>query len=113
MSESRSATTATVRPKIVVERTYRARVEELWVLWTTKDGFESWWGPEGFRAEVRTIDARLGGSLHYDMIAATPDAIAAITQMGRPISHEAHARFSELKPTSDLRSRTSWIFCPT
>jgi uncharacterized protein YndB with AHSA1/START domain len=25
--------------KIVVERTYRARVEEVWDLWTTKAGF--------------------------------------------------------------------------
>jgi hypothetical protein len=26
--------------KVVIERTYRARAEELWDLWTTKDGNE-------------------------------------------------------------------------
>jgi uncharacterized protein YndB with AHSA1/START domain len=31
--------------KAVIERTYRATVQELWELWTTKEGFESWWGP--------------------------------------------------------------------
>jgi hypothetical protein len=31
-----------------LERTYRVPIEDLWELWTTKAGFESWWGPEGF-----------------------------------------------------------------
>jgi uncharacterized protein YndB with AHSA1/START domain len=110
--ESRVGAVAETRLKVVVERTYRARIEELWELWTTRDGFESWWGPEGFRAEVHTIDARPGGALHYDMIAATPEAIAAITQMGRPISHEAHARFSELKPHERLALTHVMDFLP-
>ena len=50
------------RAGIVVERTYRARVEELWELWTTKEGFESWWGPQDFRADVHTLEARPGGA---------------------------------------------------
>ena len=45
------------RPKTVIERTYRARVEELWELWTTKEGFESWWCPEGSRVEAHAIEA--------------------------------------------------------
>ncbi|HEX5261962.1 MAG TPA: SRPBCC domain-containing protein, partial [Phenylobacterium sp.] len=57
---------------IVIERTYRASVEDLWALWTTKAGFESWWGPEGFRVEVNVMDARLGGALDYEMIADAP-----------------------------------------
>jgi len=44
-------------PKVVVERTYRAKVGELWNLWTTKEGFESWWGPKGCRR--RPQDSRL------------------------------------------------------
>ena len=59
--------------KVVIERTYRARVEELWELWTTKEGFESWWGPEGFRVEVHALEARAGGALEYDMIADAPE----------------------------------------
>jgi uncharacterized protein YndB with AHSA1/START domain len=55
--------------KVVVERKYRARLEELWDLWTTKEEFESCWAPEGFRVEVFTLEARLGGTLHYDMTA--------------------------------------------
>src|SRR5262249_10746085 len=91
-----------VRPKVVVERTYRARVEELWDLWTTKKGFESWWGPEGFRVEVRTLEARVGGALHYDMIADAPEQIAAMKRMGHATSHETRGRFAEIRPHARL-----------
>ncbi len=90
------------RAKVIIERVYRARPGELWALWTTKDGFESWWGPEGFRAEVHTLDARVGGVLHYDMIADAPEAIAAMKQMGQPISHGVRARFGEVKAPTRL-----------
>src|SRR5256885_13883109 len=96
-AKSKSATTGETRPKVVVERTYRAPVEELWALWTTKEGFESWWGPEGFRVEVHALDARVGGALHYDMIAATPEMIEAMKRMGRPASMPAHARVTQLE----------------
>lgn len=88
--------------KIVIERTYRARLEDVWDLWTTKPGFESWWGPQGFRADVHTIDARVGGELRYDMVADTPEMVAAMKQMGRPASHATRARFTELKPHERL-----------
>ena len=98
MTDNRSGATATAaRQKVVIERTYRAHVAELWALWTTKEGFESWWGPEGFRAEVRLIEPRVGGALHYSMIADAPEQIEAMKQMGRPVSHETHGRFSELR----------------
>ena len=55
------------RPKTVIERNYRAGVEELWELWTTKEGFESWWGPEewtnlsieGFTSQLAKLDKPL------------------------------------------------------
>jgi uncharacterized protein YndB with AHSA1/START domain len=102
MNESPFVTAAATRPKLVFERTYRARIEDLWELWTTKDGFESWWGPEGFRVEVFTLDARPGGMLHYDMIADAPEAIEAMRAMGPPLSRPAHGRFTELRPHERL-----------
>lgn len=90
------------KAKVVVERTYRATLKDVWDLWTTKDGFESWWGPQGFRAEVHELDARVGGALHYDMIADTPEMIAAMKQMGQAESHATHSRFSVLKPHERL-----------
>src|SRR5215510_5376618 len=96
------ATAVSARPKVVIERTYRARVKELWELWATRAGFESWWGPEGFRVEVHTLEARLGGALAYDMIADAPAQIEAMKKMGRPMSHSAHGRFTLFEPYSRL-----------
>ena len=81
MSDTISAAAVT-SSKFVIERTYRASVDELWELWTTKEGFESWWPPEGSRAEVHAIEACLNGKLQYDMIAETPEMVAAMKELG-------------------------------
>ena len=57
MSNTIRSAAAATSPKFVLERTYRGSVDELWELWTTKEGFESWWPPEGSRAEVHAIEA--------------------------------------------------------
>ena len=58
---------------VVIERTYSAGLDELWSLWTTQRGFESWWGPKGFTAPVCEFDARLGGRFRIHMRA--PDGV--------------------------------------
>jgi uncharacterized protein YndB with AHSA1/START domain len=100
------------RRTVVIERTYRATVQELWELWTTKEGFESWWGPEGFRVEVHAIEPRVGGALSYDMIAATSEMIAAMKQMGQAVSHPTTARFTELEPHARLAVTSAIDFLP-
>ena len=74
----------------------------MWELWTTKQGFESWWGPQGFRADVRVLDARPGGALEYDMVADSPEMVAEMRRLGQPASHATRARFSELRPHERL-----------
>ena len=98
--------------KVVIERTFRAKLDEVWDLWTTKAGFESWWGPQGFRVEVQEIDARVGGALRYDMIAATPEMIAAMKEMGQPPSHATRSSFAELAPRSRIVLRNVIDFLP-
>jgi uncharacterized protein YndB with AHSA1/START domain len=97
-----SADAPTLQAAVVIERTYRASVEALWALWTTKAGFESWWGPEGFRVEVHALEASAGGALEYDMIADAPETIAAMKTMGMPLSHGTRGRFSEFRPNERL-----------
>jgi uncharacterized protein YndB with AHSA1/START domain len=95
---------AATRPeRVVLERQYEARVEDLWELWTTKEGFSSWWGPEGFRVEVHAFDLRVGGELSYDMIAVGAEQIAAMKRMGMPVSHGTHGRFAEIVTLKRLR----------
>jgi uncharacterized protein YndB with AHSA1/START domain len=90
------------KTKIVIERSYRAELQDVWDLWTTKEGFESWWGPQGFRAEVQELDARVGGALLYEMIADSAEMIAAMKQMGQPTSHATRSRFTELTPRTRI-----------
>lgn len=94
------------------ERSYDAPLEDLWALWTTKEGFEAWWGPEGFRVEVHAIDPRVGGELCYDMIAVGEDQIRYMKGAGRPLSHPAHCTFAELEPLRHLKLRTVIDFIP-
>jgi uncharacterized protein YndB with AHSA1/START domain len=97
-----SGTNNAPQAAVVIERTYKAPVEDLWALWTTRAGFESWWGPEGFRVEVHALEARAGGALDYDMIADAPEAIAAMKQMGQPVSHMTHGKYATFEPHSRL-----------
>lgn len=82
--------------RIRLERRYEAAVEDLWYLWTTKEGFESWWGPEGFRVEVHKLDLRTGGELIYDMIAVDPAQIEHMKKANMPISNRTRATFGEI-----------------
>lgn len=112
MSDTIRSGAAATRPKFVIERTYRASAEELWELWTTKEGFESWWPPEGFRAEVYAIEARLNGKLQYEMIAEAPESVAVMKELGLPVSHVERARFPEFRPPERLVLAIMMDFLP-
>ncbi len=104
--------TAATRPTITFERRYEAPVQDLWELWTTKEGFESWWGPEGFRVEVRQLDLRVGGALSYAMIAAGAEQIAFMESAGMPTSTETRATFGAIEPLLRLTIRHVIDFIP-
>jgi uncharacterized protein YndB with AHSA1/START domain len=86
----------TARRRIKMERTFDALVEDVWELWTTKAGIESWWGPDGFRVEVRSIDLRPGGELRYAMIATAPDKVEFMKRSGMPVATETLIRYREV-----------------
>jgi uncharacterized protein YndB with AHSA1/START domain len=108
----KSQSTAPGRQPIRFERTYDGPVDDLWDLWTTKDGWESWWGPEGFRVEVSRIEPRVGGRLDYDMIAARAEEIAYMEKEGWAVRHGTHGTFVELEPKRLLRLRHRIDFIP-
>lgn len=97
---------------IVIERRYRASLAEIWDSWTTKAGFESWWGPQGFRVDVRAIEPRDGGALEYEMIADTPEMIAAMQEAGRPPSHATRSRYQAMRPQQHLEVISLIDFLP-
>ena len=90
------------RRTITIERTYNAAIDDVWTLWTSADGIESWWGPDGFQVKVRKLELRPGGALHYDMIAVGPDQIAYMKKAGMPVSSPTRATFTDITPYTRL-----------
>jgi uncharacterized protein YndB with AHSA1/START domain len=102
MTSSREPEKGGPRRRTSLERTYRARLQDVWDLWTTKDGIESWWGPGGFAVTVHSIDLRPGGELRYAMTATDPPQVAFMRQHGMPLTTEARLRFTEVVPRRRL-----------
>ena len=97
-----SKDSAPPRRRITLERTFDAPIEDVWELWTTKEGLESWWGPDGFVVKVHKLDLRPGGELLYAMIAVAPDQIAYMKRAGMPLTNECRVTFTEVKPPRRL-----------
>ena len=93
-----SSPAAAPRKRITLERVYRADIQDVWDLWTTKEGIESWWGPGGFKVTVRELDLRPGGKLLYAMTAIDPPQVAFMKQAGVPLTTEARLTFVEVVP---------------
>jgi len=88
--------------KVIPERSYRATLDEVWELWTSKEGIEAWWGPEGFKVEVQSLEVKTGGHMQWSMIADAPEMVEAMKQMGQKVRTEHRNTFSEVKPKTLL-----------
>jgi uncharacterized protein YndB with AHSA1/START domain len=95
-------TTKGNRRRITLARTYEASLEDIWSLWTTKKGIESWWGPEGFTVKVRKLDLRPEGELLYTMTATGPSQIEFMKRAGMPLTTEARLTYTEVSPMHRL-----------
>ncbi len=88
--------------KVVIERTYQASIEDLWDLWTTKEGIESWWGPGGFSVAVYELNLRPGGEMRYAMTAVDPAQVQFMKQAGMPLTTEAKLTYTEVVPGKSI-----------
>lgn len=100
------------RAQFSIQRTYDASIEEVWALWTTKSGIESWWGPEGFDVTVTTLDLHAGGMLVYLMTAVAPEQVAFMRQAGMPLTSECKVTYTEVSPPDRLAYKTLADFVP-
>ncbi len=100
------------RRTVTLERTFDASIAEVWDLWTTKDGIESWWGPDGFAVKVRTLDLRPGGELVYAMTAVGSDQIEFMKSAGMPLTSETRVTYTEVDPPRRLAYTTVADFIP-
>jgi uncharacterized protein YndB with AHSA1/START domain len=88
--------TQPARRRLTIERSFNAPIGEVWELWTTKDGIESWWGPPGFEVKVRRLDVRRGGELLYVMTAVAPEQIEFLKKAGMALTTESLVTYTEV-----------------
>jgi uncharacterized protein YndB with AHSA1/START domain len=100
------------RRRVTLERSFEANIQEVWALWTTPDGVESWWGPDGFDVKVRTMDLRQGGDMTYVMTATAPDQVDFMKKAGMPVATESRLTFTEVAPPRRLSYNQLADFIP-
>ena len=100
--QTAAAPSSTAKQRITLERNYRADLQDVWDLWTTKAGIESWWGPGGFAVTVHKLDLQPGGELLYAMTAIDPPQVAFMKKAGMPLTTECRITFTEVVPRQRL-----------
>ena len=101
------------KPKhFVIDRILRASVEKVWRMWTTKEGLEKWWGPEGFSSTVRHLDVRVGGRFAIVMTAMLPEIIAHLKASGMGESSVAKGDYTVVEPNRRLVYTNAVDFVP-
>lgn len=90
-------TSSATKRRVTFDRVYKASIDKVWALWTTKDGIESWWGPEGFSVTVLKLDLRPGGRLLYAMRPSTPETIAFMKSAGMPEVTESLIKYTDVE----------------
>lgn len=101
-----------VRPKLTLERTFNASVEEVWDLWTSKEGIEAYLPPEGFSVAVQTLDLRPGGALVYVMTAVGPEQVQYLTKAGVALVNTQRVKIVEVDPPRRLVTHDLVDFVP-
>jgi uncharacterized protein YndB with AHSA1/START domain len=97
---------------ITLERTYPAAAERVWELWTTPEGIERWWAPDGFEARVAKLELEPGGELRHSLTATAPEQIEFMTGAGLPLTTHARKRFTEVEPVRRLAYVSEIDFVP-
>jgi len=94
------------------EQVYDASVEDIWALWTTKEGIEEWFAPEGMRVEVSTLELRVGGVFDHVITAVGAEQVAYFANVKRPHTARVSGRFVEVVHHRRLRIRFDIDFVP-
>lgn len=95
------------------ERVYpKASIEDVWDLWTTKEGLEEWFAPEGMHFEVSVLELRVGGAFDHVMTAVGAEQIAYLANLERPLTVWVSGQFLEIQRHRRLRIRFDMDFVP-
>lgn len=94
------------------ERVYDAPIEDVWALWTTKEGLEEWFAPDGMRVEIPNLELRVGGAYDHVMTAIDAEHTAYLAALGRPPSTRVSGRLLEIVHHRRLHIRFDIDFVP-
>jgi uncharacterized protein YndB with AHSA1/START domain len=97
---------------IKLEQVYKASPEKIWQLWTTPQGIESWWAPDGFTVKVEKLDLKPEGELIYTMTATAQPQIEFMQSMGMPLATTSHKTFVELEEGKKISYNSLVDFVP-
>lgn len=100
------------RRTVRLERTYEASPTEVWEMWTTVEGIEAWWGPDGFGVEVHELDLRPGGKMTYSMKAIADEMKAFMEAQDMPAVTKHEICFTEVVPHRRLTYTNPVDFIP-
>ncbi len=103
---------ASLKKAFTIERTFKTTPERMWALWTTKEGAESWWAPEGSTMKVRSLDLRRGGTFDFEHIAATREQVAGMKELGLPLTLRVRNVYLEAVKPRRLAFKTTMDFVP-
>jgi uncharacterized protein YndB with AHSA1/START domain len=98
--------------QFIIDRTLKASIEKVWKMWTTKEGLEKWWGPEGFTSVVQHLDVRVGGRFEIVMTAIVPEIIAHLKAAGMGESSVAKGDYVEVESNRRLAYTNAVDFVP-
>jgi len=103
---------ANTQKTFTVERMLKASPEKVWKMWTTKEGLERWWGPEGFSVQVHHLDLRVGGRLELVMTTAVPEIVAMLKAGGMGASQSLVCTYTEIETNRRLVYQNTVDFVP-
>jgi uncharacterized protein YndB with AHSA1/START domain len=100
------------KKQFTIDRTLKAPVEKVWKMWTTKEGLEKWWGPEGFESVVRILDVRVGGRFEIVMTAVVPEIVEHLKSSGMGPSSVAKGDYTDVEANRRLAYANAIDFIP-
>jgi uncharacterized protein YndB with AHSA1/START domain len=112
MADEANTTNQQPGEPIKLEKVYKASPEKIWQLWTTPEGIQSWWAPEGFEVTVDKLDLKPGGELVYTMTAAAQPQIDFMQANGMPLANTSRKTFVELETNKKISYNSLVDFVP-